>query len=279
MFDTIWQSFIDYAYGSMVSGLSDFFAGMGDMAVTILDLAWIQAILTFFHYVGWALFLAGLAVAVFDAVIEAQNGKPALRDLALNVIKGMLAVSLFTVVPVELFRFCVSLSGDLGRAICTVFQMEAITDIADKSRSILEGLLTFNPINLFFVIMLGYSVIKCWLQNIKCGGILIIQICVGSLHMLSVPRGYTDGFNAWCKQVAALCLTAVMQVTLLTAGLLTMDGHPFLGIGVMISANEVPRIAERFGLDTSVRVNFMSAYYASRMAVNTVKGIAKAAAR
>jgi len=190
-----------------------------------------------------------------------------------------LAVSLFTVVPVELFRFCVSLQGDLGRAICTVFRIEAITDIADKSRSVLAAFVTFNPINLFFVIMLGYSVMKCWLANLKRGGILIIQICVGSMHFLSVPRGYMDGFNAWCKQVAALCLTSVLQVTLLTAGLLTMDGHPFLGIGIMISANEVPRIAERFGLDTSVKVNFMSVYYASRMAVNMVKGIAKTAVK
>jgi len=66
---------------------------------------------------------------------------------------------------------------------------------------------------------------------------------------------------------------------LLTAGLLTIDGHPFLGIGVMLSANEVPRIAERFGLDTGIRVNFMSAYYASRAAVSMVKGIAKAAVK
>ncbi|MCL2488898.1 MAG: DUF6045 family protein [Oscillospiraceae bacterium] len=277
--DTIWQSFIDYFYGMVVAGLSDFFSGMGDMAETILDLAWIQAIISFFHYVAWALFLAGLAVAVFDAVIESQNGKPALRDLALNSIKGLLAVGMFTVVPVELFRFCVSLSGDLGRAICTVFQIEATAGITTKSRNLLEGLGTFNPYNLFFVIMLGYSVIKCWFANLKRGGILVIQIAVGAMHMISVPRGFTDGFNGWMKQVAALCLTAVLQTTLLTAGLLTLDGHPFLGIGVMISANEVPRIAERFGLDTSVRVNFMSAYYASRMAVNMVKGIARAGAR
>jgi hypothetical protein len=279
MFDSVWQSLTDYGYGMAVSGLSDFFANMGNMAVTILDLPWVQAVLTFFRYVGWSLFLAGLVVAVFDAALEAQNGKPALRDLALNIVKGFLAVSLFTIVPVELFRFCVSLQGDLGRAICEVFQIEAVADIGKKSQNILEGLLVFNPFNLFLVIMLGYGVIKCWLANLKRGGILVIQIAVGSLYMLSVPRGFMDGFNGWCKQVAALCLTSLLQTTLLTAGLLTMDGHPFLGIGIMLSANEVPRIAERFGLDTSMRVNFMSVYYAARTAVNLVKGIAKAAAK
>lgn len=44
--------------------------------------------------------------------------------------------------------------------------------------------------------------------NLKRGGILVIQIAVGSLYMFSVPRGYIDGFTQWCKQVIGICLTA-----------------------------------------------------------------------
>ena len=36
------------------------------------------------------------------------------------------------------------------------------------------------------------------------------------------------------------------------------SGNMLLGIGVMLAANEVPRIAQQFGLDSSVRVNMMS---------------------
>jgi hypothetical protein len=79
--------------------------------------------------------------------------------------------------------------------------------------------------------------------------------------------------------VAALCVTAVLQTTLLTTGLLTFSNHPMAGMGLMLSAGEVPRIADRFGLDSSVRVNFMSSYYAVNSMVNMAKGIAKAAAR
>ena len=32
--------------------------------------------------------------------------------------------------------------------------------------------------------------------------------------MFSIPRGYTDGFANWCKQVAATCLTAFLQTTI-----------------------------------------------------------------
>ena len=43
---------------------------------------------------------------------------------------------------------------------------------------------------LFMIIMMGYAVIKVFFSNLKRGGILLIQIAVGSLYMFSVPRGY-----------------------------------------------------------------------------------------
>ena len=69
--------------------------------------------------------------------------------------------------------------------------------------------------------------IKIFFQNIKRGGILLVQMAVGSLYMFSVPRGYTDGFNQWCKQVAAICLTAFMPVsyTHLLIDWLSTDEH------------------------------------------------------
>jgi hypothetical protein len=62
-----------------------------------------------------------------------------------------------------------------------------------------------------------YAVVKVFFSNLKRGGILLIQIAVGSLYMFSVPRGYIDGFVQWCKQIVGLCLTAFLQVTILVA--------------------------------------------------------------
>ena len=109
--------------------------------------------------------------------------------------------------------------------------------------------------------------------NIKRGGILLIQIAVGSLYMFSVPRGYTDGFNQWCKQIAAICLTAFLQTTLLFLGMLTIQENLLLGIGIMLTANEVPRIAQQFGLDSSVRVNVSSVMYSTTSAMNLTKSL------
>ena len=102
-----------------------------------------------------------------------------------------------------------------------------------------------------------------------------MQIAVGSLYMCSVPRGFTEGFVQWIKQVAATCLTAFLQTTLLYLGLITFPQNMLLGLGIMLAANEVPRIAQQFGLDSSVRFNMMSVVHASTTAINLTRSLAR----
>ena len=126
--------------------------------------------------------------------------------------------------------------------------------------------------------MMGYAVIKVFFANLKRGGILLIQIAVGSLYMFSVPRGYIDGFTQWCKQIIGLCLTTFLQATILAAGLMVLRTRALLGLGLMLAAGEVPRIAGAFGLDTSTKANVMSAVYTAQAAVNTTRTIVQAVA-
>ena len=128
--------------------------------------------------------------------------------------------------------------------------------------------------SLFFIILFGYCTIKVVFANIKRGGILMCQIAIGSLYMFSVPRGYTDGFYGWCKQVIATCLTAFLQTTILYVGLLTYTQHALLAVGICLAANEVPRIAQMYGLDTSVRVNMMSVSHTVSLGSRAAKMIA-----
>ena len=134
---------------------------------------------------------------------------------------------------------------------------------------------SFNLFNILTLAAFAYYVIKIFFANIKRGGILLIQMSVGALYMFSVPRGYTDGFNQWMKQVAAICLTAFMQTTLFLE-LLTFPGNMLLGLGIMLAANEVPRIAQQFGLDSSVKVNMMSVVHATTTAVNLTRSVVRA---
>ena len=82
-----------------------------------------------------------------------------------------------------------------------------------------------------------------------------------------------DGFFLCCLQMFVLCLTTFIQASILTAGLLVLKDHALLGLGLMLSAGEVPRICGAFGLDTSTRANIMSAVYAAQSAVNTTRTI------
>jgi hypothetical protein len=48
-----------------------------------------------------------------------------------------------------------------------------------------------------------------------------------------------------------------------------------LGIGIMLAASEVPRIAQQFGMDTSMRFNVMSMVHATTTAINLSRIISK----
>ena len=52
--------------------------------------------------------------------------------------------------------------------------------------------------------------------------------------------------------------------------------NALLGLGLMLSVGEVPRIAGTFGLDTTTHANIMSAVYTAQAAINTTRTVASA---
>ena len=287
------DNLIDWFYGQVVGFLGNFFSAMGNMGVELFELEWVQAIVLFFSQLGWALFGVSLVVCAFEFGIEYTTGRANLQHTALNAIKGFLAVSLFTTVPIRLYALSVSLQGrlsagitgygtsigDVGQQIIT--DLNSVESIADMTQVTLDfgiGLITSPIMLLFCIILMAYAVIKVFFANLKRGGILLIQIAVGSLYMFSIPRGYVDGFTQWIKQVIGLCLTAFLQSTILVAGLMVFKDHALLGLGLMLSAGEVPRIAGTFGLDTTTGANIMSAVYTAQAAVNTTRTVVQAVA-
>ena len=273
--DTVLGQIFDWIYGKIVEFLSEFLNMMNGMGSELFDLIWVQAVVEFFHYFAWALYVVGLVVAVFEAAVEYQGGRTtAVRDLALGSVKGFLAVSLFTTVPVELYKLCIDLQGSLSSGIAGASNTEGVSNMARAAMGGLNGYGIF--IALFLLILMGYSVIKIFFANLKRGGILLIQIAVGSLYLFSIPRGYVDGFYGWCRQVIGLCLTAFLQTTILIAGLMVWNENMLLGCGLMLSSSEIPRIAQQFGLETSPRANIMQAVYATQTVVNLGKSLAAA---
>ena len=291
--DKVLGQIVDWFYGQVVGFLGNFFAEMGNMGVELFEMSWVQSIVLFFSYLAWALYGTGLVVACFECGVEYSSGRGNIRETALNAIKGFMAVSLFTVVPVRLYELSVTLQGQLtagitgygasiGDVASDIMQefsaVESLTDLT-SGPFLGFGSITSGLMILFCIILMAYAIIKVFFANLKRGGILLIQIAVGSLYMFSVPRGYTDGFIQWCKQIIGLCLTAFLQATILIAGLMVFKDHALLGLGLMLSAGEIPRIAGAFGLDTTTRANIMSAVYTAHAAVNTTRTIVQAVSK
>lgn len=280
--NTIFDALLHWWYETIFGAVADFFEQMGNMGADIFDLAWVEAVVRLFTLFGWSLFAAGVVVAVFDLAVEYQTGRASIKTTALNIFKGFFACSLIGKVPIELYKFCISLQNTFSHDLAVLVADEQTASLAERSLSVLthsftiDGQMELGLMNLLCLIAFAYCVVKIFFQNIRRGGILLVQISVGALYMFSVPRGYSDGFTQWIKQVIAICLTAFMQTTLLYLGLLTFPDHMLLGLGIMLAANEVPRIAQQFGLDSSVRFNMMNVVHATRTAVNLTRVLSHA---
>ena len=290
--DVVLNKIFDWFFVQLVGFLGDFFAQMGNLGVELFDLSWVRSLVEFFSRLAWALFGTSVVVSGFEFGVEYMSGRGNIRQTALSILKGFLAVSLFSVAPLRLYALSVTLQGTFARGLTgsggsigsvgseIMGQFSSFESMEDllKSEFLDFGIVNSRFMILFCIILMAYAVVKVFFANLKRGGILLIQIAVGSLYMFSVPRGYTDGFIQWMKQVIGLCLTAFLQATILVAGLLAFKDHALLGLGLMLSAGEVPRIAGAFGLDTSTRANIQSVVYTAQSVVNTTRTIAAAVA-
>lgn len=274
--DEIWNIMFEWLFNLIYGAVADLFEFINASTSSIFALSWVQSFIALFHSLAWMLFVCGLIVAVFDTAIAYESGQANIKNTCLNVLKGFMAASLVTVVPQRLYSFCVNLQGTFSSDLLGNFISGTTTTVADSGLTVIMALaMDVSLFSLFFIILFGYCTVKVVFSNIKRGVIMLCQIAVGSLYLFGVPRGYTDGFYSWCKQVIATCLTAFLQTTILYLGLLTYTQHALLAVGICLSANEVPRIAQMYGLDTSVRVNMMSVSHTVSMgskAVGLIKG-------
>ena len=163
----------------------------------------------FFSRLAWALFAVSLVVSAFECGIEYASGRANIQQTALNILKGFFAVSLLSTLPVRLYELSVTLQGtfaagltgygssigEVGKQILTELgEAETLGDVMSTT-SLGLTVLTSPIMFLFCVILMAYAVIKVFFANLKRGGILLIQIAVGSLYMFSIPRGYSNTYQ------------------------------------------------------------------------------------
>lgn len=235
---------------------------------------------------GGILFIGGIGFAFANFTMDNKEDSGAqLTDLIKNVFIGFSALSLYTSVPVLLLKF----TNELCQLLCQDFvsygfivqMVEHAPNDNGNAISIADSAngsgVSLTLICIYFIIMF-VAICRVFFANIKRGGILITLIFVGSFHMFSIPRGYTDAFWSWCKQTAGVCITAFAQNLLVALSLFTLSTYKsddmtslVVSIGLALSAKEVPRILQQFGLDTTMKANISQAIFATSGVVSIAR--------
>lgn len=264
-FKALWDGILQFAIEQGWTEFGIVLTYIESWGTELFELDWIKGAIQLFQLFGWAMFVVGAVLSAFDLAIEYQNGRATIKTTALNILKGFFAASLFSTVPIELYKFTIKLQAIFCGDLSTIF-----ANIQSWDNNIFSSI--GSPFLILICgIIIAYSVLKILFSTFKRGGILFIQIAVGSLYMISVPRGYTDGFNQWVKQVIALCLTTFVQTLMLFLATITIETSIPGALCLLLAANEVPRIADRFGMDSSVRMNFHSTLYSASMITNMIR--------
>ena len=138
--DKVMGQIVDWIYSKILEFLGEFFGMMGSMGADLFDYDFVRAIIELFRLFGWALFVSGMVVAVFEIAVEYQSGRGSIKDACLNAMKGFMAVSLFTVLPVELYKFCISLQVTMSNGLAKLVGSQSVGDSAIKSLSYMQKL-------------------------------------------------------------------------------------------------------------------------------------------
>lgn len=165
--NAIWDSLMKWLFNTFYDSVADVFTQMGDMGAEIFDLSWIESTVRLFFLFGWVLFGVGVIVAAFDLAIEYQNGRATIKSTMLNVLKGFFAANLVTVVPVELYKFCISLQNVFLKDLAADFVGTREFNLGEVALKVLAAKFgpptvgpSFGLLNLLTLVALAYCVLK-----------------------------------------------------------------------------------------------------------------------
>lgn len=301
------EEVVSYLFYQIVSFVTSFIEDSNLSSITLFDMDWVKGLVFFFQLLGGSLFVVGLLLALSEWGISAWNNESvgSLSTVGVSIAKAIFAVLLFAQLPISLYKLSVNLysvlapilGGDVATApsIGTLIQA-FLGDMVNRYISNIPVVGTITSVWDFLsnlggssgksfildytlvleLIVTVYVVIKVFFGNLKRAGFILVMICTGSLHMMSLPRGYTDGFTSWCKQVIALCFTTFMQNVLFTLGIVLISGGAeglYLALGVLLTAAEVPKLAQMFGFDTSSRGNAAGIMHTASSAFMLIRAI------
>ena len=87
--ENILGQIMDWMYARLVETFGEFFGMLNEMGALLFVCPGPQGVGSVVSRFGWALYLVGLVVGLFEYAIESQNGRGDIKGVALGAIKRM----------------------------------------------------------------------------------------------------------------------------------------------------------------------------------------------
>ena len=133
----IWDAMFSWLFETIYKAVAKLFQAINASATDVFELSWVQAFVKLFYSLGWMLFACGLIVAVFDCAVAYENGSANIKRTSIDIIKGFMAVSLFAVLPQQLYSMCVNLQGSFAVDLIGVFLKSTTQTVAGTAMEVL----------------------------------------------------------------------------------------------------------------------------------------------
>lgn len=248
MMDIIFNYLKDAILGSAGKVLSYLSGASVDLFSNIL----VTNVLALFDYLGYILLAIGTLFAIANVCITYhETGAIEVHLMIVNIIKAIIAIIFLQVGTIQLYELSNTLNSLVSQIVSTTDYNATVDNISSTLNNSQLGAMWIFLLALF---ALG-AIIVCLLQIMKRGGMYMAQIIIGYLYIFSIPSGNTQGFFEWCRQTVAIALTNVVQTALLFIGMNLMAKDItkiFLGVGVILAASAVEKIAGRYGMSTNM---------------------------
>ena len=254
-------------------------AQIASEGLVIFDQPVIQGIINKIYTIGLGLWGIGCVLAVFDLAIQYTKGSSGgVMDYCLNFIRGFLAANLFYCLPVPVYRLFVSIGETIGYAITgsSLFYSDMWSSDGFTS-SLPVGVARALLVLVVHIIML-ICLLIVYFKFLKRGFELFVMIVMGCMYMISIPRGYMDGFIDWAKQTIGIGLSACLQIIAVALGSKMCVDHLFLGLAIFLASGEVDKLMQRFGIVQSNSANLFAIVHAAGSLRMLVGGFARGSA-
>ena len=234
-------------------------ARIASEGLVIFDEPVIKEIISKVYTIGLGLWGIGCVMAVFDMAIQyVKGGNGGVTDYCLNFVRGFLAANLFYALPVPVYTLFVKLGENIGKAITGADLVSSEMWTSDAAMANIGTAVVRVLVLLIVQIIMLVVLLVLYFKFLKRGFELFVMIVMGCMYMVSIPRGYVDGFMDWAKQCIGIGLASCLQIIAIALGSKVCVDYLFLGLAIFLAAGDIDKLMQRFGIVSVPKMNLFA---------------------